>query len=289
MIRSMTSYASQEAERNGLLLRWELRSVNHRFLDISLKLPDTLRCIEMDARALIGNRFRRGRVECSLGSKPVSSSASRLQVNGPVARALMQAADDLEQYARRPLAPLDPLDVLRWPGVLDEAEVDQEEAGTDSLALLNEVLDQALAVRSREGESLAALMTSRLAAIQDHVEAVRAREPTIRATHRQRLVAKLAEITSSPNQERLEQELVYWAQRLDVTEELDRISSHVDEFRNILGANDAVGRRLDFLLQELNREANTLGSKVTDSVSTGAAVEIKVLLEQLREQVQNVE
>jgi uncharacterized protein (TIGR00255 family) len=285
----MTSYASQEAERNGLILRWELRSVNHRFLDISLKLPDTLRCIEMDARGLISNRFRRGRVECSLGCKPVSNSDSRLQVNGAVVRALMQAADDLGEYAQRPLAPVDPLDVLRWPGVLDDATVHQQDAGTDSLALLNEILDKALVVRTREGESLTALMTGRLAAIQDHVEAVRAREPLIRATHRQRLVAKLAEITSSPNQERLEQELVYWAQRLDVTEELDRIGAHVNEFRNILGANDAVGRRLDFLLQELNREANTLGSKVTDSVSTGAAVEIKVLLEQLREQVQNVE
>lgn len=289
MIRSMTAYASVEAERIGWSLRWELRSVNHRFLDIALKLPDPFRFIEIDARARIGNRFRRGRVEGSLSCVPNTTSGTHTQLNEAVARALLQTAADLERLAQRPLAPLNPLDLLRWPGVLNEVEIDREQIGAHALALLDEALDQALAVRSSEGGVLAALMNDRLVTILQHVQYIRGREPLIRTALRQKLDAKLAEITASPNQERLEQELVYWAQRLDITEELDRIGAHIGEFQNVLASPESIGRRLDFLLQELNREANTLGSKSTDAASTAAAVEIKVLLEQLREQAQNIE
>lgn len=289
MLRSMTSYASLETEQDGWRLRWEVRSVNHRFLDIAVKLPDVLRFVEMDARSKISSRFRRGRVDCALFCRPVADTTTELRINEALARALIRVAAHLEQYALQPMAPLDPLDVLRWPGVLHEVDVDCTQIGTEALALLDDTIDQAFAVRVSEGRSLANLMDERLTGILRHAEVVQAREPTIREAHRQKLEAKLAEIASSPSQERLEQELLYWAQRMDVTEELDRIISHVSEFRNVLAATDAVGRRLDFLLQELNREANTLGSKATDLISTNAAVEIKVLIEQLREQVQNVE
>lgn len=289
MIRSMTSYASSEGECDGWSLVWELRSVNHRFLDISLRLPDPLRFLEFDIRSRIGAQLRRGRVECTLLWKRAGGSTDRIHLNVGVVEALLRSAADVERAAERPLTAFSAFDVLRWPGVLEEAELDRDRFGHQALAVLDALLKQAVAVREAEGKSLAALMIERLDRVDRYLARVKLRVPDVRCALRQKLVGKLAEVTANPNPERLEQELVYWAQRLDVAEELDRLGAHVAEFRKALQRVEATGKRLDFLLQEMNREANTLASKSSDAETTAVAVEIKVLIEQLREQVQNVE
>lgn len=289
MIRSMTSYASAEGDNSGWSLRWELRSVNHRFVDVAIKLPETLRHIEIEARNRIGGRLRRGRIECNLTWKQTASACQGMRLNEPLLRSVLQAAADVQALANQPTAPVSPLDVLRWPGIVDELTVDRETIGNFAIELLESALDRAVTVREAEGASLEKLIAERLALVTHYVGIVQAQAPAIRAAQRQKLTAKLAEIGANPNPERLEQELVYWAQRLDVTEELERLQIHVREFQKALVSTEATGRRLDFLLQEMNREANTLASKSSDAESTAAAVEIKILIEQIREQVQNVE
>lgn len=289
MIRSMTCYARAEGEPDSCPLAWELRSVNHRFLDVALKLPEGLRFLEMEVRNRIGLRLRRGRIDCSLTWKKDGQPAESMRLNVGLISALLRSAADVEMSALRPLAAFSPFDVLRWPGVIEEAEIDRETAASRALELLGELLDRTVAAREAEGASLAALMNERLERMARHVAEISLRAPEVRAAQRRKLAAKLDEVSASPNTERLEQELVYWAQRLDVAEELDRLTTHIGEFRRALDQSEATGRRLDFLLQEMNREANTLASKSCDATMTAGSVEIKVLVEQLREQVQNVE
>jgi len=289
MIRSMTGYASSEHQHEGWTLVWELRSVNHRFLDIVLKLPEPLRFLETDARNRIGTRLRRGRIECSLSWKTDAGPSGTIRLNTRLIQSLLTAASTIDDCAPKALAAFSAFDVLRWPGVLEDVDIDREKIGHGALDALDALLDQAVARREVEGSKLAAMMIERLDLIEHHLAAVRKRVPEIRTTQRQKLVQKLAEVCANPNPERLEQELVYWAQRLDVAEELDRLEVHIGAFRKALGQPVATGRRLDFLLQEMNREANTLASKSTEATTTAAAVEIKVLIEQLREQVQNIE
>jgi uncharacterized protein (TIGR00255 family) len=289
MIRSMTAYARVESERREGTLIWELRSVNHRFVDVALKMPEALRFLEIEARNRIGVRLRRGRIECTLTWKSIGKSAESIRLNSGLISALLSAAANVEDLSERPMVAVTPFDVLRWPGVLEEAEVDREATGTEAIQLLDVLLDQAVATREAEGLNLAAVMKERLDRIEQYTAQAKRRAPEIRMAQRQKLEAKLAEVSANPNPDRLEQELVYWAQRLDVEEELDRLATHAGEFRKALEQAEATGRRMDFLLQEMNREANTLGSKSSDAETTAAAVEIKVLIEQLREQVQNVE
>jgi uncharacterized protein (TIGR00255 family) len=289
MIRSMTAYARVESERREGALIWELRSVNHRFVDVALKMPEALRFLEIEARNRIGVRLRRGRIECTLTWKSIGKSAESIRLNSGLISALLSAAANVEDLSERPMVAVTPFDVLRWPGVLEEAEVDREATGTEAIQLLDVLLDQAVATREAEGLNLAAVMKERLDRIEQYTAQAKRRAPEIRMAQRQKLEAKLAEVSANPNPDRLEQELVYWAQRLDVEEELDRLATHAGEFRKALEQAEATGRRMDFLLQEMNREANTLGSKSSDAETTAAAVEIKVLIEQLREQVQNVE
>ncbi len=285
----MTCYARADGEGEGWSLVWELRSVNHRFMDVALRLPDTLRFLEVEVRNRIGPRLRRGRIECSLTWKTTARSGESIRLNVGLIDSLLRSVTDIEGYAERPLAAFSPFDVLRWPGVIEEAEVDREAAASQALELLDVLLDRAVLAREGEGKSLAALMRERVERIAQHMSQIKHRAPEVRVALRQKLGAKLAEVSASPNPDRLEQELVYWAQRLDIEEELDRLATHLGEFRKALGQAEATGRRMDFLLQEMNREANTLASKSSDAAMTAGAVEIKVLLEQLREQVQNVE
>jgi uncharacterized protein (TIGR00255 family) len=285
----MTAYASDECLLDDWTLAWELRSVNHRFLDVSLRLPDAFRFLESEVRARIAASLRRGRVECALTCKKAEASAEAISLNGARLRAVLDSAAAVEEMAGRSLAPFSALDVLGWPGILEDRAFDRERMAAAALSLLDEVLVQAVRVRESEGESLAALLRERLVQISACVARVRVRMPEVLRLQREKLQARLAEVSARPDSDRMEQELVYWAQKLDVSEELDRLSAHVEEFLRSLAPAESVGRRLDFLSQEMNREANTLGSKSSDIETTRAAMEAKVLIEQIREQVQNVE
>ncbi|MFO1418633.1 MAG: YicC/YloC family endoribonuclease [Methylotetracoccus sp.] len=289
MIHSMTGFAGAEAQFDDLFVGWELRSVNHRFLDISLRLPETMRFIEPDARTRIGAVLRRGRVEGTLSLRRTLTGVRSLAIDESRIAAILGAATAIESAAGRPLAPFSALDVLRWPGVIDESTSDPREFASAILDLLDTTLARSAAVREAEGRALASLMGERLSGMEANLARVSQRLPEVRGALRQKLEARLAEVTSVPDNGRLEQELVFWAQKLDVSEELDRLATHIREFRRTLGLGDPVGKRLDFLLQEMNREANTLASKSADSETTAAAVELKVLIEQIREQIQNVE
>lgn len=289
MLRSMTAYASADCLLDDWSLAWELRSVNHRFLDVSLRLPDTFRFLEAEVRARIAASLRRGRVECTLTWKKADQSGDAISLNGQRLRAVLAAATAVEEQAGRSLAPFSALEVLGWPGVLEDRGFERERAAEAALALLDRVLAQAVKVRESEGDSLATLLRERLVQIGECVARVGLRLPDVLRCQREKLQGRLAEVSVRPDADRMEQELVYWAQKLDVSEELDRLSAHVDEFLRSLAPTESVGRRLDFLSQEMNREANTLGSKSSDIETTRAAVEIKVLIEQIREQVQNVE
>lgn len=290
MIHSMTGYAREQIQTEWGLLSWELRSVNHRFLDVHLRLPEELRGLEADIRTRIGKRLRRGKVDAALRIEADNGSAEGLALDLARLGQLAQACRSVEQQFAR-VAPVDPMAVLAWPGVVQRPAMDVEALGQALLGLLDQALEEMCATRAREGERLAALLGERGETVRGLVARVRQRLPQVRAQWRERLVARLAELADKADvdETRLEQELLMLAQRADVDEELDRLDGHVKELHQALGRSDAVGRRLDFLLQEFNREANTLSSKSQDGEVTALAVEMKVTIEQMREQAQNVE
>ena len=289
MIRSMTAYAGGEQQDTGLVIAWEVRTVNHRFLDVSLRLPDAFRFMESDIKALIGQHLKRGRVEASLTLRQSESGAAAITLNRPLVEQLLRAVHDVEQLAPAKLAPVNAFQVLAWPGALHQPEADREHQTRQILALLEQTLAKVASVRKAEGRQLALLIEQRCQKIAEQVSAVRAHHPVTLAAIRAKIQARIQEVTATPDHDRLEQELVYLTQKLDVAEELDRLDTHLAEIHRSLQQNDPVGRRLDFLMQELNREANTLGSKSADSDTTRSSVDIKVLIEQMREQVQNIE
>ncbi|HEY2623472.1 MAG TPA: YicC/YloC family endoribonuclease [Dyella sp.] len=286
MIRSMTAYASAEATGTAGTLSCELRTVNHRYLELSPRLPDELRVFESALRERIGARLSRGKVDITVRLRGDAPGES-LQVNAGVLARLSELALDME--ARFPRMKIEFTELLRFPGVMQQAEVDPEMLQGALLGVLDRALEALTATREREGAKLAELLKDRLDAIERIVADVRTWMPQIREGLRARLESRLADIKQPADPGRLEQELVLQITRTDVDEELDRLSTHLSETRRVLGMQEPVGRRLDFLMQEFNREANTLGSKSVDSRSTNAAVELKVLIEQMREQVQNIE
>jgi len=284
----MTGFARGETATPQGQLLWEVRSINHRYLEVQLKLPDFCRAIETDLRQLATAQLGRGRVEASLSLRAGEQRSPAGKLNLTLVRQLAghfsAVADEL-----RNSAPVSPLDVLRWPGVLEQEE-------QDPAALLPVVTETFAAViaelngaRAREGVRIAEMLERRLAEIESHVAEVITRLPVVLARIRERLAERVAALSTPVDPDRLEQEIVLLAQKLDVSEELDRLTAHLAEFRDNLKSDAPVGRRLDFLVQELNREANTLGSKSADAETTRHAVDIKVLIEQIREQVQNVE
>ncbi|WP_263261931.1 YicC/YloC family endoribonuclease [Pseudomonas sp. RIT-PI-S] len=287
MVHSMTAFA--RAERAGAhgTLSWELRSVNHRYLEPHLRLPDAFRDLEGAVREALRSSFSRGKVECTLRlDEEPSSQAPRLDL----ARAgeLIQAAEAVAALIAQP-AQIDPLRVLGWPGVMVSESVDTQALQASALALFTEAVEEMKAGRAREGAELARLINDRLDAMAEDISALREQVPQMLATQRQKILDRFAELRAELDPARLEQEMVMLAQKSDVAEELDRLTTHVREVRRVLASPGAAGRRLDFLMQELNREANTLGSKAFDPRSTQAAVNLKVLIEQMREQVQNIE
>lgn len=288
MIRSMTAFAGNETEIGDLTISCELRSVNHRYCDISLRLPDRLRFVEADLRAAVAARINRGKVECSLSYKKQSKNGQSFIVNTDAVTALLTAASSIEQQMLGPLS-FSALDVLAFPGIQQEPDIDKEQLTSGISALVDQTLTQLVEAREREGAQLKLLIEERCAKMLIFVVSASKRMPEVLLSIRNKLKDRITELVAQPDFDRLEQELVLLAQKLDITEELDRLETHINEVLRVLKQKDPVGRRLDFLMQELNREANTLGSKSADKEMTQIAIELKVLIEQMREQVQNIE
>ena len=286
MIRSMTAFASGERITQSGTLGCELRAVNHRFLEIGVRLPDELRALEPALRERISARVARGKLDLTMRLRS-PEGGNALQLDPSVVGELSNLARDLQ--SRFPSLQVQFTDLLQFPGVLQRGASDVEGLQTEALSLLEQVIGDFLAAREREGANLATVIRERVDAIAQRAAEVRALMPTIRAGQRLKLQARLADLAQPADPGRLEQELVLWLQKLDVDEELDRLDSHVIEIRRVLAQKEPVGRRLDFLLQEFNREANTLGSKSVDTRTSQAAVELKVLIDQVREQIQNIE
>jgi uncharacterized protein (TIGR00255 family) len=274
MIASMTGFARRETAGEWGTLVCELRSVNHRFLEAGFRLPDELRAAEGELRARLTRQLRRGKVDCTITYRRPQDAGSALEVDPVALERVLAAVRVVAHSLREPAAAVNAVDVLRWPGVLREDGGSSEQLLAAAYAVFGATLEELVAARARE-EAL--------------VAGVRARLPEVQARMRTRLHERLAELTASVDSERLEQELALLLQRLDVDEELERLAGHISEVRRVIGADEPAGRRLDFLMQELNREANTLSSKSQDLETTRSAVDMKVLIEQMREQVQNAE
>ncbi|MCI0914968.1 MULTISPECIES: YicC/YloC family endoribonuclease [Pseudomonas] len=287
MVHSMTAFARVERAGSQGTLVWELRSVNHRYLEPHLRLPDALRDLEGAVREGLRQGLSRGKVECTLRLHE-DSNGKPLKVDHARAAQLVAAAEEVAGLIKQP-APLNPLEVLSWPGVLVADASDPQALNAEAVALFDEALAELKAGRLREGQELARLINERLDSMASEVTTLRALVPQMLAAQRQKIIDRFGDLKAELDPQRLEQEMVLLAQKSDVAEELDRLSTHVNEVRRVLKSGGAAGRRLDFLMQELNREANTLGSKAFDPRSTQAAVNLKVLIEQMREQVQNIE
>lgn len=287
MLRSMTAFASAEADGAHGTLAIELRSVNHRYLELGLRLPEELRSLETVVRERVGAKLSRGKVDLGLRFRPAVADASAIKVDEALVARLADTAQALA--ARFPQMHVEFSSLLNWPGVLLDRDTDQESLKEAALDVLDAALADMVAARGREGERLGGFMRERLDGMERIVAEVRRHLPEVRVALRARFDNRLAELKLPLEPGRVEQEVVLQLQRIDVDEELDRLTAHIAEARRIFGLSEAVGRRLDFLMQEFNREANTLGSKAADPRTTNAAVELKVLIEQMREQVQNLE
>ena len=288
MLNSMTGFARETAETAFGTITCEMRAVNHRYLDVQFRLPEELRAKELDLRNRISSSLKRGKVECSIYLKRGSSNKEELHFNEVLVTQIAARATEISNLLPDS-QPLDPVDVLRWPGVIAEPEVDTEPLFAESLALMEKALQAMCDMRASEGDRIAGMIEARLAEILSIAASVRKRMPTVLDNVRAKQKERIDKLDIDTDPARLETELVLIAHKLDVDEELDRLDSHISEVRAALADDEPVGRRLDFLMQELNREANTLGSKSTDSDTTKAAVDLKVLIEQMREQIQNVE
>jgi len=288
MTRSMTAFSRKELKAPWGTLSWELRSVNHRYLEISPRLPETLRDLENPVREKVRNALSRGKVECTLKLKAEEAAPGELEINETYVKQLLDAAHKIGAITGES-GTLSVPTLLNTPGVVQTPETDQSEIQQAAVRLLEEALKEFISNREREGDGLKNIINDRLEKIEEQVALVRANMPEILATQKEKLLAKLEEVTANVDQDRLEQEIVYIAQKADVDEELDRLDTHVKEVRRNLKQGGAIGRKLDFLMQELNREANTLGSKSINTLTTQVAVELKVLIEQMREQIQNIE
>jgi len=285
---SMTAFSRQQLEQDWGSLTWEIRSVNHRYLETSFRLPEAFRSLENAVREIARKRLNRGKVECQLRYQVVESSQSELQLNNELVLKLTHANSEIQDLAGTS-SPLSSMELLRWPGVIMDRQIDFKVLQSEALQLFEKALDDLVASREREGESLKGLLVQRIKSIREIVSNVREKMPDILKKQRQSLLDKLQDLQAEIEPTRLEQEIALLAQKADVDEELDRLDSHLNEVERVIGTKGQKGRRLDFLMQELNREANTLSSKAIVVETTMGAVELKVLIEQMREQIQNVE
>ena len=288
MMLSMTAFSRQQLERDWGSLTWEIRSVNHRYLETSIRLPDALSGMESSIREIVRGRLQRGKVECRLRFRATNSSAADLQINKELAKKVSQVNSEIQNLIGSTLE-LNSIDVLRWPGVIIDQQFDTEALRSEAIQLFENTLKELIASREREGEAVKGMLFQRIASIRQIVASVRERMPYILERQRQFLSDKLEELKAELDPIRLEQYIALLAQKADVDEELDRLDSHLNEVERVIEITGQKGRRLDFLMQELNREANTLSSKSIVVETTLGAVELKVLIEQMREQIQNVE
>lgn len=288
MIRSMTGFARGEVTTPQGQLLCEIRSINNRYLEVQIKLPETFRPIEAELRQLAMGQLGRGRVDAALSLRGLEARLPSGHLNLPLARQLIAHAEAVAHEMRTP-GPLSPMEVMRWPGVLEQEELDPAVLFPAALSLFGQTISDLAAARGREGTRVEEMLERRCTEIEARVAAVVTRLPTVHERIRERLRERIESLAIAVDHDRMEQELALLAQKLDVSEELDRLTAHLAEFRDTLRVETPVGRRLDFLVQELNREANTLASKSADAETTRHAVDIKVLVEQIREQVQNIE
>ena len=288
MALSMTAFARIDRTTDWGDIVWELRTVNHRYLELSPRLPEVLRVLEPKIRDAANKVLTRGKVDLNLRFQPGAVSSEEVELDLGLIKKLVVAANQVTSIAKNS-QPLNVSDLLRWPGVVKESKLDNDALQKKVLEILSEALAELVQTRRREGDKLKLIMLERVQAMKKTALAVAEIMPGILQNFRQRLNERLQEIIAEVDTDRVEQELVIYAQKIDVAEELDRLQVHLDEVARVLEQEKPIGRRLDFLMQELNREANTLGSKATDIRLTNAAVDMKVLIEQMREQVQNLE
>lgn len=288
MIASMTAFGRTEVDGEAGHIIWEIRSVNHRYLEVSIRLPEELRMLEASIREHVGKRISRGKVDCTLRYEPAVSGDTALTVNNELVKALLASANQIK--ANIPdAAPVNTLDILRWPGVIIRETPDPEIVGGPLLQQLDKTLDVVTETRQREGEKLKAIIMERCDAAAAIVADIKNNIPDILANLREKMQLRAQELQIELDKDRLEQEVLLLTQKYDVAEEMDRLFTHIKEVRRVLDNPEPIGRRLDFLMQELNREANTLGSKSAHYDCSTASVELKVLIEQMREQIQNIE
>ena len=288
MMLSMTAFSRQQADREWGSLTWELRSINHRYLETSVRLPESFRGLENVIRDTVRKKLNRGKIECQLRFQALEPSQSDLQLNKEVIAKLVRANSEINKITDLDNQ-LTSVEILRWPGVVADQGSDADTIEKEALDLFIAALDDLVSSRAREGEALKGMLNQRIVSIREIVASIRGKMPDIICGQRKNLFAKLEELKAELEPTRLEQEIAILAQKADVDEELDRLDSHLDEVGRVIESNGQKGRRLDFLMQELNREANTLASKSIVVDTTLGAVELKVLIEQMREQIQNVE
>ena len=288
MIFSMTGFAALERETASGILIIELRSVNHRYLELQLKLDDSVRSFEPLVRELVAAKLGRGKVECRMSLMPRANQAKQAHLDKAVLQQLAHMASTVQQHFPQS-PPLGVADILRWPGVLMSDSTNHEALAEEIQASLTQALQDMADSRSREGAKLKALILERLAEMEQQVAQVKPLLPLQIKAYQERLTAKFQETMKNVDEDRIGQELILFAQRIDVDEELTRLTAHMSEVKRILDSSGAAGKRLDFLMQELNREANTLGSKSVSTEVTQVSMALKVLIEQMREQIQNIE
>ncbi len=288
MPNSMTAFAQARDDTEYGEISCELRTVNHRYLEINPRLAEEIRQFEPVIRDLIGKRLKRGRVDCTMRIQPQLAHAQKLGVDDALIEALTSLAADVRQKGTD-VEPIRVVDILRWPGVIKTPQIDSERLQAAVVEVVSNALQDVVDMRTREGTRLAELVLARVKAARTVVDRVKEVLPDINQAFRQRLQERLSEVLEQLDPSRVEQEIVLFLQKVDVSEELDRLEIHFDEIQSVFSAGQLIGRRLDFLMQELHREANTLGAKSVDTATTQASVELKVLIEQMREQVQNIE
>ena len=288
MVHSMTAFSRQQVESEWGSLIWEIRSVNHRYLEPSVRLPESFRSLENPIRKELREKLNRGKVECQLRFQTLATKQIDWQLNLELVSRLTKANSEINRKTGGDYL-LSSLDILKWPGVISDQSLDEEIFNQEALKLFEKALDDLIVSRKREGESLRSLLLKRIESIQSIVDSIRSKMPLIITKQKENLLLRLEELKAEFEPTWLEQEIAMLAQKADVDEELDRLDSHLQEVKRVIDSDGQIGRRLDFLMQELNREANTLSSKSIVVETTQGAVELKVLIEQMREQIQNIE
>ena len=284
----MTAYGRVENSEGQNSISCEIRSVNHRYSEISIRLPEELRPLEQKIRDHISGKIKRGKIECNIRIEKHNAYDESLSINQDLLKNIIEAAKRINSDLSTS-APLDSLDLLRWPGVLEKSTLDAEEIGKLLFPLVKEAIDIVIDTRQREGEKIKKMLTDRCTKIKEIISNVKKQIPDILKNYRKKLTQRLQEISDELDNDRLEQELLFLSQKADIEEEIDRLGAHVDEVVRVIDRKEPIGRRLDFLMQEMNRESNTLGSKSNHIYTSNASVELKVVIEQMREQIQNIE